>query len=265
MNLLKRELAPITPEAWKQIDEEARRVLALHLAARKIVDFKGPLGWSAGAVNTGRLDPLEAPMAEIGARIRVVQPLVELRVPFELAIDELDDASRGAADLDLDPLIEAAKRIALAEDDAVFNGWKAASIHGLIETSEHPPIGFGGAHELPFAVTAARETLRRAGVDGPNVLVLGPSLYDELQASAEDGYPIRRRVETLVDRVVWAPAVEHGALVSARGGDFELTVGQDLSIGYAGSGADRVHLYLTESFTFRALETTAVVPIRRNA
>jgi len=41
MNLLKRELAPLTPEAWTQIDEEAKRVLALHLAGRKFVDFSG--------------------------------------------------------------------------------------------------------------------------------------------------------------------------------------------------------------------------------
>ena len=28
MNLLKRELAPITPEAWAQLDAEAKRVFA---------------------------------------------------------------------------------------------------------------------------------------------------------------------------------------------------------------------------------------------
>ena len=56
MDLLKRSLAPITPEAWEQIDEEAKRVLRLHLAGRKLVDVDGPYGWQHGAVNTGRLD-----------------------------------------------------------------------------------------------------------------------------------------------------------------------------------------------------------------
>ena len=32
--------------------------------------------------------------------------------------------------------------------------------------------------------------------------------------------------------VVWAPAVEGAVVLSQRGGDFELTVGQDFSIGY---------------------------------
>lgn len=264
MNLLKRELAPITPEAWSQIDTEAKRVLALHLAARKVVDFRGPLGWEAGAVNTGRLAGLDAPISGVSARSRVVQPLIELRAPFELSIDELDCAARGADDLDLKSLIAAAERIARAEDHAIFNGYAAANVRGILEASEHAPVAFGGIVELPFAVVAAREVLRRAGVDGPYALVLGPRLYDEASAAAEDGYPIRSRVDALVDSLVWAPALEHGVLVSMRGGDFELTVGQDLSIGYAASDAESVRLYLTESFTFRVLEESAAVALRRS-
>lgn len=263
MNLLKRELAPITPEGWKQIDDEARRVLGLHLAARKVVDFRGPLGWDTGAVNTGRLSSVAAPLEGVGARVRVVQPLVELRAYFELSIDELDDASRGADDLDLKPLISAAEQIARAEDHAVFNGYPAVGIRGVIEASEHGAVDVSDARRLPFAVVDAKEVLRRAGVDGPYALVLGPRLYDETQAAAEDGYPIARRIEALVDRIAWAPAIEHGVLVSTRGGDFELSVGQDLSIGYASHDASRVRLFLTESMTFRVLEESAAVALRR--
>lgn len=266
MNLLKRELAPIPPEAWALIDAEAKRVLNLHLAARKAVDFEGPLGWQAGAVNTGRLSPLEGPVEGASAKLRLVQPLIELRVPFDLSMEDLDDAARGAEDLDLDPLIEAAAKIARAEDHAVLNGWPAARIRGVIEASGHAPISLAGASDMPFAVVAAKETLRRAGIDGPYALLLGPRLYDELQASAEDGYPIRRRVEALVDRIAWAPALDQsGVLVSTRGGDYALTVGQDLSIGYLGHDANRVRLHLTESFTFRVIEENAAVAIRRAA
>lgn len=264
MNLLKRELAPITPEAWARIDAEAKRVLTLHLAGRKVVDFAGPLGWAAGAVNTGRLSPIEAPMAHVRARVRVVQPLVELRAHFDLSIDDLDDASRGAEDIDLQPLIDAAERIARAEDHAVFRGWSAAGVRGILETSESAPVTYAQSVDLPMAVVAAKESLRRSGVDGPYALVLGPRAYDELQAAAQDGYPIERRISALVERIAWAPALEQeGVLVSVRGGDFELTVGQDLSIGFLEHDAARVRLYLTESFTFRVLETKAAVAIRR--
>ena len=56
-DLLKRDRAPITPEALAAVDAEATRVLKLNLAGRRLVDFKGPHGWQLAAVNTGRLDP----------------------------------------------------------------------------------------------------------------------------------------------------------------------------------------------------------------
>jgi len=52
MNNLKRELAPLSTAAWKQIEAEATRVLKLKLAGRKLVDFDGPLGPTAAAVNS---------------------------------------------------------------------------------------------------------------------------------------------------------------------------------------------------------------------
>ena len=79
MDLLKRELAPILPDAWKLIDAEATRVLRLNLAGRKLVDFKGPFGWTYAAVNTGRLHLLEQqPIEGVSTGLRLVQPLVEV-------------------------------------------------------------------------------------------------------------------------------------------------------------------------------------------
>jgi uncharacterized linocin/CFP29 family protein len=53
-------------------------------------------------------------------------------------------------------------------------------------------------------------------------------------------------------------------LLSIRGGDYELTVGQDLSVGYLAHSADDVELFITESFTFRVLEEKAAALIRRS-
>src|SRR5688572_33494372 len=91
MSPLLRDLAPISAEAWGMIEEEAKRTLKLKLAARKLVDFNGPLGYEASAVGTGRIARLDEPPAErVEASVRKVQPLVELRVPFELSREELD-------------------------------------------------------------------------------------------------------------------------------------------------------------------------------
>jgi uncharacterized linocin/CFP29 family protein len=266
MDLLKRELSPVLPEAWEQIDEEARRVLKLHLAARKIVDFSGPHGWKLGCINTGRLKPIQpGPVPNIAHALRESQPLVEVRAAFTMKTLELDFAARGANDLDLDPVIAACERIALAEDGAIFNGFKDAHIRGIIESSPHAPIQVTAAVEWPQAVAKAKETLRRAGVTGPYALALGPKGYDEVTAASDEGYPLRKRIEAnLSGPVVWAPALKDGALlVSTRGGDFELTVGQDLSVGYYAHDRENVELFVTESFTFRVLEDKAAILLKR--
>jgi len=269
MDLLKRELSPISSEAWAQIDDEARRVLKLHLAGRKLVDFSGPHGWQLGAVNTGRLQQIEpGPVDQVSHAIRDVRPLVELRSPITLSILELDYAARGASDLDLDPVIAAAERVARAEDSAIFHGFRDANITGIIEASPHAPIDVKSSLGWPRAVSAAKEVLRLAGVNGPYALALGKEAYAELTADSDDGYPLRKRIEeNLLDgSLVWAPALKNGAvLLSTRGGDYELTVGSDLAIGYAAHDRNNVELYLTESFTFRVLEDKAAILLRRSA
>ena len=264
MDLLKRHHAPILPEAWKLIDEEAKRVLELRLAGRRVVDFRGPHGWKYGAVNTGRLKILSAPEDEINIGVREVQPLIEIRLPIRLSIMELDSVVRGGDDPDLDNVIDVAKKTAYVEDDAIFNGLPTAGIEGMLEKSAHAPLTLSNILGLPTVIVEAKELLRKAGVGGPYVLVLGTALYEQVFAATEDGRTLAKRIEsTLVDRpIIQSEAVKGAALVSARGGDYELTVGQDLSIGYAYHSKHEVELYLTESFTFRVLEPKAAVWIQ---
>ncbi len=269
MDLLKRNLAPILPEAWTLIDEEASRVLRLLLAGRKVVEFEGPSGWKLAAVNTGALRLVSCePVPDVHMGIREVQPLIEVRVPIKLSIMELDMVARGAEGPDLGAVVQAAGKIALVEDNAIFNGLGAAGIKGILPSSPHPVLALPpNILDLPKAILDAKETLRRAGVNGPYVLVLGAALHDQVYAATEEGHPLAKRIEQqLVDRpIVRAEAIRGGALMSLRGGDYELSVGQDLSIGYAYHTKDDVELYLTESFTFRVIEPAAAVRITNEA
>src|SRR5690606_36797000 len=121
VNHLRRDLAPISSAAWDEIDEEARRSLRSLLAGRQSVDFTGPLGWDRAAVATGRVEPVEgSPGGGVRAQRRQVQPLLEPRAEFTLSRAELDAIDRGADDADLDPVVDAARPIALAEDGMVF-------------------------------------------------------------------------------------------------------------------------------------------------
>jgi uncharacterized linocin/CFP29 family protein len=262
MDLLKRELAPVLPEAWSAIDGEAARVLKLNLAGRKLVDFSGPKGWKEAAVNTGRLELLsDHADREVNLGIRQVQRLVEVRVPIKLAIMELDTVARGATNPDLGPVVKAAEKVAHVEDSAIFNGLAAAGIVGLLPASPHPPVKVpADVAALPRAVLSAKEALRQAGVSGPYALVLGAELYDLVFGTTVEGHPLPRRIEPLlVDRIVRATSLTGGVVLSLRGGDYELTVGQDLAVGYAHHEKHELELYITESFTFRVLEPAAAV------
>jgi uncharacterized linocin/CFP29 family protein len=262
---LNRDLAPISDKAWERLEGEARDVLELHLAARKLVDFEGPLGWDHSAIDLGRVEPLEG-VAGSGAvvRRRVVRPLIELRVPFELEREELERVDRGASSVDLDPLRDAARMFAAAEDAAIFEGYADADIPGLLTDAVSEGVAIPRESvRLPDAVSAALEQLRQAGVSGPYGVALGPDLYATLDRTVGDGgYPVLRHVQRLIDRpVVWAPSLCGGVVVSLRGGDFKLVCGRDAAIGYLRHEEKKVQLYLEESFTAELNGPEASVPL----
>lgn len=265
MNHLFRERAPITPAGWEEIEKEARRTLKALLAGRRVVDFRGPLGWGASDVEIGRVDPINSPPGADGvqARLRRIQPLVELRIPFEMSRDELDAIDRGARDPDLDAVTAAAREIAIAEDRSIFHGYTAAHIAGICEKRKDVGVPLGSSHaDYPGAVAAALTKLRDDGIDGPFSVVLNEQLYKDLSARTDGGYPIISHVQRLIDgEIVWAPGIEGGLVISQRGGDFELSVGQDFSIGYLDHNADTVRLYIEESFTFLILTEQAAIPL----
>jgi uncharacterized linocin/CFP29 family protein len=264
MSPLLRELAPVTSQAWALIEEEAKRTLKLKLAARKLVDFSGPLGWEASAVHLGRVERLDTSTADgVEARLRKLQPLVELRVPFELQRDELEAAARGAKDPVVDPVRNAAGAAAMAEDRAVFNGFAAVGIRGIVEEAAQAKLALSDDYQAyPGVVADAINKLHVAGVQGPYGIALGPRCYTGLTKTTQGGYPVMEHVRRLLDGpIVWAPAVDGAVVLSLRGGDFELSVGQDFSIGYLEHNASVVRLYLQESFTFRVLAAEAAVPL----
>lgn len=264
MNDLHRALAPVSETAWSGIDEEAKASLKATLAGRRIVDFNGPLGWDKSAIGLGRASALDtAPQAGVKAALRRVQPLIELRAPFTLSRAELDAMARGAKDADLAPVTAAARAIALAEDKAIFHGHEEAGIEGMHRMAADSALAIDADYErYPGIVAQAVATMRMNGIGGPYAIALGPRCHTGLTQTTKGGYPVIQHVQRLLDGpVIWAPAVNGAAVVSLRGGDFELTVGRDFSVGYQSHDADTVTLYIEESMTFRVLAPEAVVPL----
>src|SRR5262249_12301600 len=161
------------------------------------------------------------------------------------------------------PVKDAAKKIGFAEDRAVFEGYPAAGIAGIRESSSNPPLTLPGeARDYPNVVSQAVSALRLAGVGGPFSLLLSADAYTMVSETSDPGYPIREHVARVIDgEIIWAPAIDGAFLLSARGGDFELRLGQDLSIGYLSHDADTVQLYFQEALTFLVYTTEASVAL----
>lgn len=265
MNNLHRELAPISAAAWEEIEEEVARTFRRNLAGRRAVDVElSEDGSRHSAVGTGHLKPLMAPQEGVIARQRLVMPLVELRAPFELSREAIDDVERGSADSDWQPAKDAAERLAYAEDRAIFWGYEAAGIAGLRDGTSNPVLTLPTEKaQFPDVVAAALKQLKLVGVDGPYAAVLGADTYTALLEASDRGYPVLNHVQRLIgnDNIIWAPSIEGAYILSTRGGDFELNLGRDLSIGYLSHTEDSVRLYLEETFTFRLLSDEAVVAI----
>ena len=263
MNHLMRELAPVGDEAWEQIDEEATRSLKHYLAARRLVDFTGPLGWDHSSVDTGRIDVLAiGSLGAVEVARRRVAPLIELRSAFSLDRAELAAAERGANDVDLDAVIAAGRTAALAEDHLVFHGYEEAGVTGIIPASPHEKVAITDDYNhYPSHVARAVAALRSADVAGPYAIALGARCYTGVTETTEHGgYPVFEHLRQILGGpVVWAPAVDGAVVLSQRGGDFEIAVGEDFSVGYRSFDQTSVDLFIEESLTFRVHTADAAV------
>jgi uncharacterized linocin/CFP29 family protein len=263
MNNLHRELAPISDAAWAQIEEEASRTLKRYLAGRHVVDLHGPSGVALSAVGTGHLHNIGAPADGIIARQRDVKPLVELRVPFELDRQMIDDVERGANDSDWQPVKDAAKKIAFAEDGAIFEGYAGGGIEGIRQGTSNPVETLpSDVRNYPDAIAHAVNQLRLVGVDGPYSVLLSADAYTALAEARDYGDPVLEHVRRLIDgEIIWAAAITGAFILTTRGGDFDLHIGQDISIGYSSHTDTAVRLYLQETFTFLLLTAEAAVAL----
>src|SRR5215469_13414020 len=158
---------------------------------------------------------------------------------------------------------DAAKKIAFAEDGAIFEGYSDAGIVGIRMGTSNPKTALPeDVRQYPDAIAQALNQLRLVGVNGPYCVLLGAEAYTALAETSDNGYPVLEHVKKLVkDVIIWAPAIAGAFVLTTRGGDFGLHIGQDVSIGYLSHSDSVVRLYLQETFTFLLLTAEAAVAL----
>jgi uncharacterized linocin/CFP29 family protein len=162
-------------------------------------------------------------------------------------------------------LRDAARDIAAAEDGLVFDGVASAGVAGMIGSSPHDALPIPSDYEeYPFAVAAAVSRLKHAGVPGPYAIALGPDCYQGVIETTQHGGQVvfEHLRKILGGPLVWAPTVRGAVVLSTRGGDHHLEVGQDHSLGYLSHDLDTVELYLEETIGFRVDGDEAAVALR---
>jgi uncharacterized linocin/CFP29 family protein len=261
MDLLKKELAPISTKSWAEIEKRAQEVLRSQLSARKAVKVKGPMGWDYTYVPEGRLEGKEEGN-EVKAMNYAARPLTETRIEFTLDRWELDNIERGAENPDLGTLEEAAKKIAIYEEEAIYKGNPAIGIKGLDHYSKGNTVkveeeGSG----IMKAITEASIKLRKKFETPPYVLIAGKKFLEKLNTTVHS-YQITKWInEYIGTEILFSFAIENALMIPQRSSDLELTIGGDFSIGYQSHDARKVKLFISESFTFRVLNPEIVVKL----
>lgn len=258
MDMFKRELAPLSAQAWSEIEARAKEVLLSRLTARKVVDVDGPKGIDFTVISEGRLTLVDD--GEVKAGTYTAKPLTEARIRFSLNKWELDNLARGAKDIDFDNLDAALEKLALFEENAVYNGYAKGGIKGLKESSAHKTLTLGTeSNDILTSIAEGVLLLKKSFIHGPYTLVVGKQTWLLLNRDSY-GKSLLDRVEKMLgSKVVLANSLEGALLVPYNNENLELTIGQDFALGYETHDTKEVILFATESFTFRVLEPKAIV------
>lgn len=264
MDFLRRELAPLTQKQWKEIDKRAKEVFSTQLHGRTIVDILGPFGWEYAAHPIGEVEKLSKDGEAVEFGLRKALPLVELKSYFYLDLNELDKLERGHPAVDLSALEEAVRNVASFEDGAIFEGCEISGIKGLLAYKEGRSIQTSlKEEEFIESLYKALSKFKYDGIEGPYTLVINIDKWIELVKGSKY-YPIEEKVEDVLKdgKILLTPRISEAIVVSERGGDFELILGQDLSIGYEKTEGSKVKLFITETFTFRVVNSEALIHLK---
>ncbi|MFW5889407.1 MAG: family 1 encapsulin nanocompartment shell protein [Bacillota bacterium] len=259
MDIFKRSIAPISDEAWEEINERAEEVINSQLTTRKSLKVNGPFGLSYTSVPTGRLDLVDTNESNVKLGLYNNQKLLETRISFELSQWELDNILRGAKDIELDNLEAAAKELARFEDDVIYNGNKAVNITGLMNEAAHKKSIKLDSQDILVNISNALIDLKNSFVEGPFNFVVSKDLYVALN-KVHGSKLLKNIVEGMIGgKVVISEMIKGGLLLPVNHDDIEFSLGQEYTVGYESHDTKNIKLFIMNSFTLRVLDENILV------
>ena len=253
--------SPLSDAVWKALTDAMLATGRHVLAARRIATFDGPKGWEHVASQLGVTTTCQTREGLAAVCLPDVALLAEIRADFRLLWAAVQAFEQGAPGLDTTDVENAAREVSLAEDRMAFYGEPVG--HGFLTSPDSPRVRRGDwakSGQVVRDLLRAIETLDKGNVAGPYEAVLPTAAYYAyLQATAEGGEPAREVLKGVLAKAHRSEIIRGGgAVFSARGGDFILTVGGDLTLGYAFHDRDAVHLFCAETVTPRLVTPAAV-------
>jgi len=263
---LRRNMAPVSEKVWAEIDDTALKMAKQTMVARRLVDFEGPRGWTHVANQLDTFRPATPGQSVGKARLALpdVMLLTEIRADFSLTWAVIDLFERVGPPMETEPIEEAARDTALAEDRLAFYG--RANAPGLLTHPNSPRVPLSDWSTPGRTVTdllTAVQKLDEAGIKGPYEVVMSPEhYYSYLRTNVEGGYPAAKQLGIVIEKVHSSAAIEGAALFSTRGGDMVITVGGDFSVGYRWHDEEKVHFFCVETIAVQLLTPQAVCLIK---
>jgi uncharacterized linocin/CFP29 family protein len=261
VDYLRRRFAPLSDAAWKALDEAVVQAARHELAGRHLGSLDGPRGWEHIGARVGTLRPCQGPDSTASVCVPEVVLLAELRSDFSLPWAAIEAFERGAPTLDARPAETAARDIALAEDLLLLYGEPVGA--GFLTSKESPRVQVGDwaqSRRLLDDLLGAVHLLDTSGIPGPyEALLTAPRYYAYVKALSAGGYPTERHLRTVLAAVHRSVVLrEAGVVYSTRGGDFVITVGGDLTVGYRQHDRDAVNLTCVETIAGQCLTPQAL-------
>src|SRR5262249_8710369 len=230
------------------------------MTARRIATFDGPRGWNYIATPLGTMKACATREEKASVCVPEVALLAQIRADFSLPWSAVEAFDRGGPALDTTTAEEAAREGGLSEDRLAYSGDPVGT--GFLEDPRSPRTRLGDWSDPARVVqdlVRAVETPDQAAVPGPYEAVLSPDRYYAYLAAANRGYPVPRHTKAILADVHRSLVMRAGgALFSMRGGDFILTVGGDLAVGYRSHDREALHLFCVETLGPQTLDPGAV-------